>query len=446
MLVAGLQLPDHEAAELAAPVARSSLEGPTGEILSLQHAIGNAAVARMLASGLPRRGTSPACAGASLHPATPRSPADRALATAVAARSVIAPAQALRRACRSDRRTASEPRGLDGVLATLDGDSRALAPVGLRVSRGPQKTAPGPRIEPGEREEAAKGQLRLVERIPKQEWLIYGFPIGGSEISAAEAGGFIAEIEDRLSKGHFVYVVGQDPLEVLGFSDSFGGRGFDNQALRQSRAAKFCAGVKEHYAHAPKSYARFIRSCGSAPVDQYVESNATRAGRAQNRGILIRRIAEKVEPPDEYRGYPYNPEYGPSEAHCAAYSTDYARRILGSVYANNAHCSCLVTPDEPHNNCVRHCLQDKMWGLLAYASRNRKRDDPPMDIEIACLSLWVHHRDCYRDCGCDRRFIDYPAFNAVCKVGLTCSVDSAAINLMNRCMPATKDDKYLKVD
>jgi hypothetical protein len=105
-----------------------------------------------------------------------------------------------------------------------------------------------------------------------------------------------------------------------------------------------------------------------------------------------------------------------------------------------------VTPDEPHNNCVRHCLQDKMWGLLAYALRDRKRDDPPMDIEIACLSLWVHHRDCYRDCGCARGFIDYPAFNAVCKVGLPCSVDSAAINLMNRCMPATRDDKYLKVD
>jgi hypothetical protein len=47
-----------------------------------------------------------------------------------------------------------------------------------------------PPIERGEMEEAAKAQLRLVERIPQQEWLIYGFPIGSSEISEAEAGGF----------------------------------------------------------------------------------------------------------------------------------------------------------------------------------------------------------------------------------------------------------------
>jgi hypothetical protein len=348
VLVAGLQQPDHDAAELAAPVARRWLEGPAGEILGLQRAIGNAAVARMLASGKPRRGASPACAGASPHPPTPRSSTGLALASAVAARSAIAPTQALRRVYRSNRRPASEPRGLHDIVAQrshpLDGDHRALAPVGLRVSRGSQKgaqkAAPGPRIEPGEREEASKGHLRLVERIPRQEWLIYGFPIGSSEISRAEAGRFISEIEDRLSKGHFVYVVGQDPLEVLGFSDSFGGLRFDNQELRQSRAAKFCAGVKDHYADAPKSYARLIRSCGSAPPDQHVESNATRAGRAQNRGILIRRIAEKVEPPEEYHGLPYNPEYGPSEAHCAAYSTDYVRSILGQVYASNAHCSC----------------------------------------------------------------------------------------------------------
>jgi hypothetical protein len=453
-VLAERQLSDHEVAERAAPAASCSFEGPAGEILSLQRAIGNAAVARMLAGGTRNRGASPACAGASAHPLTPRSQAGRALASAVAARSGTAPAQAQRRACRGDRGSASEPRGPHDVLAQRshppDGASRAF--VESRIQRAPPggkgatKAAPGPRVEPGEREEASKAQLRLVERIPKQEWLIYGFPIGGSEISGAEASKFISEIEDRLSKGHWVYVVGQDPLEVLGFSDVFGGPRFDNQVLRQRRAAKFCAGVKDHYADASKSYARLIRSCGAAPADQFVESNATRAGRAQNRGILIRRVAEKVEPPDEYGGYPYNPEYGPSDAHCAAYSTAQARDILGPVYANNAHCSCLVTPDEPHNNCVRHCLQDKMWGLLAYGMRDRKPNDPPMDINIACWSLWLHHRDCYRDCGCDRSFIDYLAFNAVCNTGLTCSVDSAAINLFNRCMPATKDDKYLKVD
>ncbi len=102
-------------------------------------------------------------------------------------------------------------------------------------------------MERGEREEAAKAQLQLVERIPQQEWLIYGFPIGGSEISGVEAGRFISAIVRSLMQGHFVYVTGQDPLEVLGFSDCFAGPQVDNHVLRQLRAAEFCAGVMDHY-------------------------------------------------------------------------------------------------------------------------------------------------------------------------------------------------------
>jgi hypothetical protein len=158
----------------------------------------------------------------------------------------------------------------------------------------------------------------------------------------------------------------------------------DNHALRQNRAAHFCAGVKDHYAATPKSYAKLIRSCEAAPADQYVGSNATRTDRAQNRSILIRRAAAKLQAQKENQGFPNNPKFGPSEAHCAAYATDLARNILGPVYTKNAHCSCMVTPDEPHSNCVRDCLQDKMWNLLANAKRDRKPNDPPMDINFAC--------------------------------------------------------------
>jgi hypothetical protein len=105
----------------------------------------------------------------------------------------------------------------------------------------------------------------------------------------------------------------------------------------------------------------------------------------------------------------------------------------------------MVTPDDPHNNCVRDCLQDKMWDLLVNQSRVRKPNDTPMDIDIACQLIWNHHRDCYRDCGCASEFINYLAFHAVCNIALPCAVDSAAINLLNRCMPATKNDKYLPV-
>lgn len=316
---------------------------------------------------------------------------------------------------------------------------------GLPANKDSPKTEACPPVERGEMQEAAKAQLRLVERIPQQEWLIYGFPIGGTEISRAESGGFISDIVRSLMQGHFVYMTGQDPLEVVGFSDCFAGPQVDNHVIRQRRAAEFCAGVKDHYASTPKTYPDLIRSCGPAPADQYVGSNATREDRAQNRSILIRRVAVTVQFQEGNETFPYDPKFGPSEANCASYSSDLARDILGRVYTNNAHCSCLVTPDEPHNNCVRHCLQDKMWTLLAYANSNRKANDPPMDIDIACLNIWKHHRDCYHDCGCASEFIDYLPFYAVCNIGLPCAVDSAAINLLNRCMPATKNDKYLQV-
>jgi len=331
-------------------------------------------------------------------------------------------------------------------------DLRTTRVVGPeRLQRQPKggispKTETCPPIEPGELEEAAKAQLRLVERIPQQEWLIYGFPIGGTDISGAEAGRFISEIVKSLMHGHFVYMTGQDPLDVLGYSDCFAGPHVDNRVLRQLRAANFCAGVKDHYAAYPKTQATLVHSCEPAPADQYVGPNTMRADRAQNRSILIRRVAAaQVQYQEGNEVFPYDPKFGPSEAHCAAYVSDFARPILGPVYTNNAHCSCLVTPDEPHNNCVRHCLQDKMWTLLANASPGRKPNDPPMDIDIACPIIWKHHRDCYHDCGCASEFIDYLAFYVVCNMALPCSVDSAAINLFNRCMPAAKSDKYLQV-
>lgn len=354
--------------------------------------------------------------------------------------------------------------GAEGIRAGQGNGKRGLSPISTeagdlwtsrvsepgRLQRKPKggkdspKTDDCPPMERGEREEAAKAQLQLVERIPQQEWLIFGFPIGGSEMSGDEAGGFISKIVRSLMQGHFVYVTGQDPLEVLGFSDCFAGPKVDNHVLRQLRAAKFCAGVKDYYDYAPKTYPALIRSCGATPMDQYVGSNSTRADRAQNRSILVRRVAAaKVQFEEGNESFPYNPKYRPSAAHCAAYTTPQARDILGRVYTNNAHCSCMVTPDEPHNNCVRSCLQDKMWNLLANQSRGRKPDDPPMDINIACPLIWKHHRECYHDCGCASEFIDYLAFNAVCNIALPCAVDSAAINLLNRCMPATKNDKYL---
>jgi Domain of unknown function (DUF4157) len=340
-----------------------------------------------------------------------------------------------------------------GEGATEAGDLRTprVSEPG-RLQRKPRdgqdspKTEACPPLEKGEREEAAKVQLSLVERIPQQEWLISGFPIGGSEISGDEAGRFISSITRRM-QSQYVYTIGQDPLEVLGFSDCVAGPRVDNQAIRTLRAGKFCAGVKDYYADAPKTYPALIHSCGPAPMDQYVGSNASRADRAQNRSILIRRLpAERVRFQEGKESFPYDPKYGPGAANCAAYKSDIPRDILGRVYLNNAHCSCMVTPDEPHNNCVRACLQDKMWSLLFNASRPRKPGEPSPDLDSACVAIWTHHVDCYRDCGCAHQFIELLGFYGVCKNALPCALDSALINLANRCMPATKNDKYLPVD
>jgi Domain of unknown function (DUF4157) len=317
----------------------------------------------------------------------------------------------------------------------------------LQAKRNSGASAPKsicPAIEVGEKEDSNKAKLNIVETVKQQEWLISGFPIGGSGITEVESASFIGAIIRSLAHGHFLYVTGQDPLEVIGFSDCLAGPKWDNQLIRKSRADNFCAGVKAYLGPSDKSYTNLIRRCEAAPIDHYVGSNATRADRSRNRSILVRRVPR--EPFFYQKGnerFPYNPGYGPSEAHCAAYTTDIARRALGRIYTNNAHCSCKVTPDEPHNNCVRDCLQNKMWSYLA---QNAADGEGPPDALGACMVIWKHHRECYHDCGCESEFIDFWAFDGVCNVALPCPVDSAAINLLNRCMPATAKDKYLPVD
>jgi hypothetical protein len=331
-------------------------------------------------------------------------------------------------------------------MLTRDGPHRPAPP--RRRDRGLQrapKRAPTLKPEPGERDEAIKGKLSLVEKVPRREWLITGFPIGGSEISESEARGFVAAIVRSLQQGQMIYATGQDPLEVLGYSDAFGGEHYDNDNLRKNRARHFCEAAEAYFGESTKSYKNLLSSCEAAPAGDYVEQNTTRAGRAQNRSILIRRAAPKPQPTGTAQPTSYDAKYGPSEEHCRAYTSAEVRTLLGPVYANNAHCSCMITPDDPINNCVRDCLQKKMWQLIASALADRRRDDPPLDLTLACAQIWKHHRDCYAGCGCTHSFVDFPAFDAVCNIALPCAADSAAINVLNRCMPPKKDDVYQPV-
>jgi hypothetical protein len=298
-------------------------------------------------------------------------------------------------------------------------------------------------MKPGEFAASLHTGLQIVERTVRSEWLIFGFPIGGSTISDTESAGFIEQILKSLSHGFLVYRTGQDPLEIKGLTDCFVDRTRSDASLRLARAANFCDGVRRHFSGSPKSAADLIQSCGAGGPSEYAESNATVDGRTHNRGILIRRVP-KPDPAVVVPRTPAHATYGPTEEHCAVYKTDLLKQVLGPIYSNNAHCSCLVTPDEPHNNCVRNCLQENLWTLLRQALSTRKPGDPPIDVDLWAPVVWKHHVDCYRECSCDNGFITFPAFDVVCTSPLTCATDSAAINVFNRCMKSGDNDTFYK--
>jgi outer membrane protein OmpA-like peptidoglycan-associated protein len=295
-----------------------------------------------------------------------------------------------------------------------------------QIHRKPAPKKDCPEREPGEVKGSASSPYRLMERSPQQEWLIYDFRVGSSAVDSAKGdmAGLIEGIVNSLAKGHFVYVTGQDPVEVLGYSDCHGSP-ITNEKLRTERAANFCSAVQSHYSQAPKSFERFIRSCRAAPAGDYAASNATREGRSQNRGVLIRVLPPPASAPTS--PFPYDEKYGPIEGNCATYKA--TADFLNREYANNAYCACTHTPDEPHNNCVRKCLQSKLWPFLA-----ANAEDLRSGRFIWCPTIWKHHRECYSECGCDNSFIDFVGFLPICTEKFSCPAVGLSIALFNKCM------------
>jgi hypothetical protein len=200
-----------------------------------------------------------------------------------------------------------------------------------------------------------------------------------------------------------------------------------NKDLRQTRAANFCAAVQsgDEDSWQVSFFKKSIQSCRDAPAGTFAASNATREGRDQNRSVLIR-----VVPPVEKKSksqFPYDETHGPSAENCSVYPA--LRDILGPIYTHNAFCACTHTPDEPHNNCVRSCLQDK---ILPFAFRNQQeiRDG----TLLWCPSIWQQHRECYEECGCDNRFVSLELFLPLCSEKFSCQTTGLSIALINSCM------------
>lgn len=132
----------------------------------------------------------------------------------------------------------------------------------------------------------------------------------------------------------------------------------------------------------------------------------------------------------------YDATYGPSSTHCAVYQSPLARTWFTYSYRNNAECACLNTPNEPHNNCVRKCLQEKMRAHLAWLNRMGAALPWtfPGEADPLCHDMWEQHVECYRECGCANEFINYPVFSVMCRSPFPCFVVGGSIEWFNACM------------
>ncbi len=297
---------------------------------------------------------------------------------------------------------------------------------GLRIQRKPTGSGSCPPRERGEREVSAASAYRLEEWAPEKEWLLYEFEVGSGDVQPAKGDvrALAEAIERSILNGRVfvVFPIEDKRLEVLGYTDCHGSDDI-NRKLRKSRAVNFCGAVKTGSEGDTMFFRNQLISCEGAPLRTYVASNAKREGRSKNRSVLIRVVA----PTGPSTTYPYNPNYKPDGLNCATYL--FSSKYLGEEFANNAFCACTHTPDEPHNNCVRKCLQEKLRVFLA---RNAKELEEGRFIW--CPSIWKHHRDCYKECGCDHSFIDFVGFLPVCTTKFSCAAVGLSIAVFNPCM------------
>lgn len=118
----------------------------------------------------------------------------------------------------------------------------------------------------------------------------------------------------------------------------------------------------------------------------------------------------------------YDPTSAPSPDNCAIYHSPLAKIWFTLRYRYNAECACNNTPNEPHNNCVRKCLQVKMTAHLAALSKSGVALPLtfPSEADPLCHDMWQQHVECYRECGCSNKFINYPIFSTMCRMPFPC--------------------------
>jgi len=274
----------------------------------------------------------------------------------------------------------------------------------------------------------------LATIAPNECYLLWNFASGGSEFRAPG----LNDVADLL------WIDPTLTLLVTGYSDCKGSAAL-NAGLRINRASV----MKDH----------FVKELGvdrerivveTVPATQYVTTNLTSEGRARNRSVAIqvlspglpeRKRAEEI--PERCRPR-YETTFGPSNANCDQYRSSLAKGFLSWTYRHNAICACENTPNDVPNNCVRKCLQVKLVSFLSGLNAGGAVQGTCLDTigildplcpEPYCSDLYAHHEECYRECCCDREFIGYPAFLAMCEVPVfPCSLVGATIRWFNSCM------------
>lgn len=174
------------------------------------------------------------------------------------------------------------------------------------------------------------------------------------------------------------------------------------------------------------------------PTTAYGPPHANR-----NVTLLLTQPAPTTTPTDKPKPTPSSvpdAEYGPSGVNCDRYRKRDVAEYLGGPYLGNAFTACVVTPNEPHNNRVRKCLQRKLSAYLDELKRQgapKARDDFTLEVGdrvLRCSDIWLHHVECYAESGCENTFIDFKFFFPLCDREFPLAVTAQAIKKFNPCM------------
>jgi Domain of unknown function (DUF4157) len=282
-----------------------------------------------------------------------------------------------------------------------------------------------PAWDRGEVKASSSSKYKLKERIPGSEWLLYDFKVGSDNFESIKGDiqKIVQPIYYSIMKGRLlvIFPIKDKRLQVIGYSDCKGGKTI-NLSLRNNRAQNFCKAVKQGDGLVADFFKDQITSCQAAPSGTFIDENSTPKGRSRNRSVLIRVVAPK----QSSSGLPYDSKYEPNFANCIPYHL--ATKYFNKAYANNAYCACTHTPNDPHNNCVRKCLQEKMRMFLGQYAKDLQEG-----TFLWCHSIWKHHKECYRECHCDNSFIDYLVFRSMCNDPFPCKAVGLSIAVFNKC-------------